>query len=1320
MRIVLFGLILVQVAFAQVTVTVTTLTDDFPDGSFTPGPNTGDLRGCLNYLNTVSSTPKTIEFGVSGTISLNGTLPVLNLLDGDQSTVNFNTTNSNITIDAQNQYQALIARQGVITINSTQFQNCRAQGGSGGAGGGGGGMGAGGAIFSDTADLTLNNVTFQNCSAMGGNGGAPTTSAQQGGGGGGGMGGSGGAGGAGSSSGYGGGGGGGGLGTPAPSSVAQGGAGGAALGSFSGGGGGAGGFCSVGGAGSAAGAAVNGSGGGGGGVYAAGGFGVSVLATNGGDGSTQITAAVSYGGGGGGTSDPLAAGGTGGASGCAPATGVQGGSGGGGVSTCGSGRAGGIGVNGSGGGGGGGVDNSVTVVNLSGGAASAGGGGGGGGSSGESTLCFVNGGLGGWGGGNGGAGGNVTSASSPLPASVGGGGGGGSGSFNGSDGGFGGGGGGGGGINNAVGGVSAFGGGSGGTFSDTGYNSSGSGIGGGWGDKGGGGGAGLGAAIFMNSGTLTISNTSGTPTYFTEGQVEGGSGAGGGGSGAAAGSGIFSNATGSTIVFSQSLGRTSYINDTIADSSVNSISGAGFTQGSGGGVSVTLQTTNTQGSVFYFLGNNTYSGGTSFNSVNVYISSDNCFGLKTAPLNFPSNSSTLSLLNDVLDMQRPWQVNFTNSSQKFFIDTNGYNLTSSGVITGLRPIVKQGVGTLTLTGQSLSYTGNQTGVFVNKGTVVLNGSVACPIQVGDGSSLDAGILQGTGTSLNSQIVTVKNNGTILAGDPTTLGTFTITGSLDLTAIGSTVEAALSPTSSALLDVGGSITGTANSSNLVILAQPGFYLDGASYTIAEAASIVNAPLFATPTYASGSQNLGTVFVTYPGLEKVVVTFNTIPRTLINLALLPGNPNAKRLATYLNQFASNPVLGPIVFDLIQLSQEDLNAALDSISPARNAISTFVSQNTMFLIGSTVSHRMAQQRIMMRAAQERLRESKILPEEEFSAKPAYGFLKRSEPSYKASIEPFYAQKWEREHFSAKSSESKTQSPYGSSQIWLRDESRGAFWVEGLGEIIHQTPRQHNPSYEANTGGALLGGDYYGQENGLFGAAICFARSSINQSDDVGSNDIDYYAASIYGTFYIENGYLELGLSSAMNKYENKRVVEFPEFGGSLFKQTAKSTVWGVHWVPHLGAGYDVNVGLFTCEPFIGFDCDVLFLPSFSEKGATPLTMKQKKSSPCLFRTELGVHLYQIYSISAGDFVFRETLSYVHKTPFDIGKIEASIVGFPPGFYVNSFTNAQNLFSPGAELFYRSKTDVFTSLSYTGEFQWGAHQYLSNNLLARVGMYF
>ncbi|MDE3046196.1 MAG: hypothetical protein KGJ02_06090, partial [Verrucomicrobiota bacterium] len=64
------------------------------------------------------------------------------------------------------------------------------------------------------------------------------------------------------------------------------------------------------------------------------------------------------------------------------------------------------------------------------------------------------------------------------------------------------------------------------------------------------------------------------------------------------------------------------------------------------------------------------------------------------------------------------------------------------------------------------------------------------------------------------------------------------------------------------------------------------------------------------------------------------------------------------------------------------------------------------------------------------------------------------------------------------------------------------------------------------------------------------------------------------------------------------------------------------------------------------------------------------------------------------------------------------ASLIGFPPGFAVTSFTNNQSFFSPGMEIFMRwEETGVFSSISYEGEFGSG---YMSNEVLAKVGLFF
>jgi hypothetical protein len=55
---------------------------------------------------------------------------------------------------------------------------------------------------------------------------------------------------------------------------------------------------------------------------------------------------------------------------------------------------------------------------------------------------------------------------------------------------------------------------------------------------------------------------------------------------------------------------------------------------------------------------------------------------------------------------------------------------------------------------------------------------------------------------------------------------------------------------------------------------------------------------------------------------------------------------------------------------------------------------------------------------------------------------------------------------------------------------------------------------------------------------AALCFAKSSIAQHGHAGKNSLDYYAATVYGTVYMGDGYLEVGLAGAFNDIENKQL--------------------------------------------------------------------------------------------------------------------------------------------------------------------------------------
>jgi hypothetical protein len=157
---------------AQTTYTVNSLSD-----ANTGSGTSGSLRYVLTQINTAASSQMaTVNFSVSGTITLTSPLPPLNY----PTTINGGNT---ITISGNDAHRPFFVGAGTapftaaapaspsVIIRNLSIVSGLAQGGNG-AGGGGGGAGMGGAIFLNNGTLTVENVTFTENVARGGNGAA--------------------------------------------------------------------------------------------------------------------------------------------------------------------------------------------------------------------------------------------------------------------------------------------------------------------------------------------------------------------------------------------------------------------------------------------------------------------------------------------------------------------------------------------------------------------------------------------------------------------------------------------------------------------------------------------------------------------------------------------------------------------------------------------------------------------------------------------------------------------------------------------------------------------------------------------------------------------------------------------------------------------------------------------------------------------------------------------------------------------------------------------------------------------------------------------
>ncbi len=140
---------------------------------------------------------------------------------------------------------------------------------------------------------------------------------------------------------------------------------------------------------------------------------------------------------------------------------------------------------------------------------------------------------------------------------------------------------------------------------------------------------------------------------------------------------------------------------------------------------------------------NSYMGGTTLEGGTINVNNAEALGNSSGALTFSGSGGTLQL-GGTISSSRNYVLNASGT-----IDTNGYDLTSSGVISGSGgALVKAGAGTLTLAGSN-SYSGG-TVINANSGTV----SFSTPTGLSSG-----GVSVGTGSTLQldaSTSVTVAN------------------------------------------------------------------------------------------------------------------------------------------------------------------------------------------------------------------------------------------------------------------------------------------------------------------------------------------------------------------------------------------------------------------------------------------------------------------------------------------------------------------------------------------------------------------------------------
>jgi autotransporter-associated beta strand protein len=627
--------------------------------------------------------------------------------------------------------------------------------------------------------------------------------------------------------------------------------------------------------------------------------------------------------------------------------------------------------------------------------------------------------------------------------------------------------------------------------------------------------------------------------------------------------------------------------------------------------------------------------------------------------------------------------------------TNSLTTVASTITdTGAGELIKTGAGTLELSGMS-TYPGPTT---VSQGVLFVseNGQIQSPVTV-----LSGGKLKGTGVILSDVII--NGGGSIQAGG--SIGDFSI-DSLTLAGGSSILE----------LDI--DLTAGSSLSSRYLVSGP-VALNGAALQL----NFVTTTGAATDhtyefiEFVGGDPGVFGSITSVPGYtSEVIISPNLITLKLTVLPTPPPppptpsigagvslSPNQRAVLSYLLAFQSVPALHSLFQGLAALSPDQLRAALDSISPARNAASTFFSNQVAFDIEKISLSRLRDGRILGRIGERK--------ETKLSAALA------------TKSETLLAMNSETVMFLPPVADDEVMRPAGRSRTAAAKSDRMSFWTTGFGDFLSQAGQNSNPHIHDTASGAVLGFDYYGAKNGLFTISAGYLHNNITEGRHAGSGTSNGAVLSIYSTGYLGNSYLEAGALGGYNRFDMQRRVTYG--GPTPFNGLAKSSYNNWVAVPHLGGGYDWMMKWGVVEPFASLDWAVSFQESYREKGASPLNMKSRSQTPNILRSQVGLNVYETWDNETSTFIFEQSGSYVNKAFFHTNMNSAIVIaptavpaGAPSSFTVLTYDKTLNLGSVGLELFYKHKrSGFFLSGNYQGEF---GSRYMSNEVTGTLGVFF
>ena len=177
----------------------------------------------------------------------------------------------------------------------------------------------------------------------------------------------------------------------------------------------------------------------------------------------------------------------------------------------------------------------------------------------------------------------------------------------------------------------------------------------------------------------------------------------------------------------------------------------------------------------------------------------------------------------------------------------------------------------------------------------------------------------------------------------------------------------------------------------------------------------------------------------------------------------------------------------------------------------------------------------------------------------------------------------------------------------------------------------------FDFDTAGVTLGVDYRLLNELVLGTAFSYSHfdsdfesSSVNAG---GGNDSDGYTFSVYGTYYLENFYVEAIGSGGWADHDSKRRIVVPSNTTvAPINRTAKGNTDSRQYSVSVGTGYNAQVGSVDFGPYARLTYLKLEIDGFKESGANGLNLEVEDQGVTSLLSALGIQASKKFSWPLG----------------------------------------------------------------------------------------